>query len=557
MARELTDGYPLAAHIPERFIARIFAKAFLRLLPMISRSVDGQTLDVWFKTPTARLVHSTHPLENLIEAELPLLARLSERGDETHAVFRTRPNLIQVEIDFEGRRLIAPMVDFRPTASTAFTVDADVDAYEPVLLATLGAALRAISPFTAAPLFPAGDRQFFLRSYTTAAGTADENVLALFITNEPAPPPLPARIDPQNGGPDEAAVLVPRDLIDARMAAGLAAAGLGTLPAVLPGDDGLVLLSLAIDLRVGHVFMSGRVRAEVLGLESDVAFRAWLQLLVNDDAITVNVLRAEQDGDAVFDVLDLFTAGALTRMMEEVLPAAIGSVGGGAFGGVGLFAGEVPIDQGYASVRSSGVVGVSPAGVEIPVRLVDDSSATTISPAYLRAHWLSREFHVAAGCPFGDLIKRPRRFPTWKAAIAAGFNGCSTCQPGFNVVAAGDFRLELAGAPAAGDGDDARPSYELAYTGSAKRFGVPIGPLREVRKNLRGGVDEAGEAKFADGMDFLVPGPWTLTVRWDGWSVSGPVDVHKRWLDAAGHTQGERTLVTVRKGDDAFTVTHL
>jgi len=553
MARELTNGFPLAAHVPERFIEHVFAKAFLRLLPRLTTVLaDGRTLEMWFEIPTVRLVASANPFENLIDVELPLVARLSDRHDESRCVFKTSPNLIQVQVMHNGASLIAPMVDFRATGADSFSVEADVDAYREAVLVVLRNQLRNISPFTAAPLFPDDGRQFFLRTYTKAAGTSSENLLGIFITGEANIPPIPTSVVAQTAVTGDVAVLVPRDVIDAQLRASLVAAGLGSLPTTLPGDD-LVLLSLVIDLRDGHVFMTGAVRGSFIGVPATADFKAWVQLWLTNDAVLVNVLRTAQDGDFVFDVLDLFSGGALTRLLEEAVPAAIGGVGAGAFGSVGLFASDVPLDQGFASARADGEVGVSPAGFELPVKLADNSSPVTIAPPYLRAHRHSREFHVL-GCEFGDRIRFPRQFPTWQAAIAAGYNGCFTCQRNFNVVANGVMQIRLS-RPLSTVHPGSLPSYKLSYVDHTKRFGVRLAPPDESSDHMRDHV-EGDQVVFSDFLPPLVPGAWTLTLAWDGWSVSGPVEVRKRWLDAQGTLQGHATSVTATHGDIGITVTY-
>lgn len=553
MARELTDGFPIAAQIPERFISRVFAKAFMQLMAHVTRPIGNRTLDVWFEVPTARLIPSKNPFENLLEVELPLIARLSDRRDESRGVFRARPSLIQVQVQVDGVDLIAPMVDFRPTASSAFSMEAEIDAYREPVLSVLRDALRAVSPFTAAPLFPHGGRQFFLRNYTAAAQTSREDLVGIFVSGEPDVPPLPAKVQARVAATDTSvAVLLPRDVVDAQVKTSLAAQGLGSLPAPLPNGAGVVLRSLSVELVDGFIHMSGRVATEAGPFTARASFEAWLSLFIHDDVVTVTVDRTETDGDALFDVVDLFTGGGLTDFFKALLGGAVKTLAGGAFGNVGLFVKDVPLDRAMAAVSTQGRIVITPLGLQIPVGLVDDSSPATIEPPYVRTHELTREFHER-GCKFGEMIKHPQRYPKWQAAIAAGYNGCFTCQRQFNVVAAGFLVVEVSGPSA--EVAIGRPTYVLTYTANVKRFGVPVGPLKEERGFVRSRHRDA-DVVFTDRVDFLVPGPWTLKVEWDGWTVTGAVDVRKHWTDHAGNEQGQRTTVTVTRGEAALAVAH-
>jgi hypothetical protein len=552
MARELTSGFPLAAQIPEGFIRTVFAATFLRTLPKFTGSTTAGVLDVWFRRPTVHLIPNPNPFQNLIEVQLPLTARLSGRADETNATFTARPNLIQIEVPHNGQTLIAPVIDFRPSAANAFAVKADVKAFELVLLSTLSQTLKAISPIPAAPLFPDSGRKFFMRTFSTESGSSTANFLGIFLTGEPTIPPLPTNIDAHvtSNGKD-AAVLVPRDVLDAQTAAGLASRGLGQLPAPLPGNDGYILNRLNIEFRAGHVHMTGSIS----GFDN-VNFEAWLQLWANGNRIEVNVLRTRHNGGGLFNFVDFFSAGALTRLLEEVLPKAIGSVGAAAFGNAALFASDVPLERAGAAVRAFGNVGVSPAGLNVPVQLIDSTIPPATAPPYYRGHTVSREFHIASGCRFGDLIKHPRRFPTWQSAIRAGYNGCYTCQRDYNVVAAGNLRIRLA---RQGPRNNPTPKAELdlKLSSDVKRFGEPVGPLHEQPVAARMWTDEnSGDIVTEAAINNLVSGIWTLTVTWDGWTVTGNVDIRRTWVDRDGNQQGERTRVAARHGASSFTVSY-
>jgi hypothetical protein len=209
--------------------------------------------------------------------------------------------------------------------------------------------------------------------------------------------------------------------------------GLKNLPAPVPRQDGLSLTALSIGWDTGFFFITGAAKKEVGPFTGSVTFQAWVQLYVADSKVDVIVRRTDQDGDWLLDVGDLFTAGAITRLLEEIIPRAVSSIGGGAFGSLSVFASGVPAEQAFATVHALGNVGIHLTGLSIPVIPVGDDTQNPPAVPYHRGNTDTREFHVA-GCQFGDKLKavRLRQFPTWQAAIAAGYNGCWTCQREFN-----------------------------------------------------------------------------------------------------------------------------
>jgi len=505
---------------------------------------------VWFDWPKLRFVHNPSVLVNLVELTLPFTARLRDRFDEAIGTLTARPSLVQTTVASGGGQLTAPMIDFRSSASDAFALDINVEDYREPVMAAMVSSLRDISPFTAAPLFPDTGRQFFFRTYEDVLAGIDPGMLCIFIDDGGSPPALPSTVVPNDAWRLKSVGLVPRDRVEVEIQAGLVKQGLDHdhLPAPVPGQDGLTMTALAIEWHNEFFLITGEVEADVGPFTNTVTFTAWVHLAVEDAKVTVRVVRTDQDGDWLLDVIDFLSAGAITRLLEEVIPRAVSSVGGSAFGSLSMFAEAVPSEQAFAAVRPSGNIGIFLTGLSIPVVPATVESISPPKVPYYRGNVRAHEFHVA-GCEFGDKVSEDhvRQFSTWQAAIAAGYNGCWTCQREFNVVQFADLRVEIT------DLDAFVPLTEelsvvAEYTGNARRFDVPLGPITEVPLKVDRRFDEASATYIALLRD-LVPGPWTVTVTVTAAAstvtVTGPVAVHKQWFDAAHKRQGERTVVRV------------
>lgn len=551
MARELTDGFPLAAQIAEAVVDRVFANTLLGRLPTLTAAPSGRAIQVWFDRPTTTLVPGPNPLQNIVQVSLPMTARLADRGDESSATLVVRPSLSQVEVEHGGRKLLAPMVDFRALGTQSFEVVGAVPEYVEPLRAVLVETLKARSPIIGGPLLPDPGRQVFFRTYTVAAATSQADVLAVFV-DDGSGAALPAHVTARCG--DRVVALVPDDLVRQRMDAGLAARGLANLPAPMPGQEDYTLHRLGIELRTGHVYVSGRAEGSWGPFSGSVDFEAWLQLWAEGQRIEVNVLRTKTDADALLDFADFFSAGAITRMLEEELPKAVGSIGGGAFGSMALFTDDVPASAAFAAARAFGSVLVLPIGLGIPLDLTSTAAPARVDPPYLRGHEESREFHVSHGCAFGDLIasRNLRRFPTWQRAVALGYNGCTTCSPEFNVTAEGRLVVRLT---TPNDGQNRPvPRISAEFNDNVVRFGVAVHPLREEIRAGRGFIDEAGQVAFSTSRWGLVPGEWSVTVTWGDWTVTQTVRVERAWTNAQGQAQGLRTFLEARRGDPQLAI---
>ncbi|MBZ9919726.1 hypothetical protein FJ981_04405 [Mesorhizobium sp. B1-1-4] len=548
MSRELTSGFALVAQVAEKEISSIFVKTFLGLMPKIQRSVEGVTVNIWFGnlSPSVRLIASNNPFENLVEISLPFIGRASDQFDECVGTLVVRPSLIQTEVQQNGQTLIAPMVDFRGLSVAAFEVSVNKDKFKAVMHQALFDSLKGQGTITAGPLFPTSGRPFFFKTFLSAPPRA--NILAVFIADVGNVPDLP---DSANTLTNSIMVLVPVETINANIHDQLAAHGLGQLPA---GLEGGTLTSLSIELKAGHVFVKGTMDADVGPFTSTVHFKAWLTLFVQGGNVQVSVARTQQDTDILGDLLDFFSAGAVTRALEEAIPAAVKSIGGGAFGTLGLFADEVPFEQSFAAAQASGSILIRPDGLGIPVALTNRVSPATEKPTYMRAHKLSREFHVPSGCQFGDLINATniRRFVSWQEAVQVGYDGCKTCQPQFNITVFGQVVIHVSGPFQQSEG---MPQVEAVLTDNVVRFDVQVSPLKETAGRAFAQTNN-GTTDFRYFISPIVPGRWQLSIRWDDWAVISPVDVARRWIRHDGHWEGQSTVVRTKRGEDQVAVTY-
>lgn len=547
MPSALTDGFSIAALVPEAMLSQVFSRTFLQRLPgMEVNAGQGRTFTAWFTGATLTLAPKPFPQVNPVVVQLSVLARMTGQWDEVACTVVVRTHVTQVRVGSGDQAFVAPIVDFRTTAPDGFEVGGldpdEIPIWEPVLRAAITSRLAAISPLTAGPLLPeAGGAEYFLTTDPATPYGAGDGVLAVHVWSDAGPPPNPPRgLAPRNVRADRAVALVPRDRVDAAIDAGLAANGLKNLPAEVQGET---ITAFRIEWRefgqgAGHFYISGTADHWT----GDVDFEAWVRLSVVDGRVVVNVVRTRADTGFLADLVDLFSGGAITRTLEEVLPRAVGGIGGGAFGGLGAFATDnLPQQAAFATVSVNGSIDIWPDGLGVPARLVPvEVTSSFPAPTYLRGHRGTREFH-AEGCRYGALVKFPWRFPTWQRAVQFGFNGCWHCQSEFNVVAAGSLSVVVTGE--GGGGPSTKVTARLLN--APPRFGVTVSPPEESLSGKFGWREQEQARHYTS--EVLVPGTWEVTASHDDWSVTTTVEVGK-WWTTDGTRQGTTTVVRVAVG---------
>lgn len=555
MSREITNGFDLAAQLNEDTLARVFAFLFTKRIRRVQRTIsEDRGLEIWFDRPIFSLVSSGDPAANVAEIELRMTARLSDKLDEARLFMKARGRLELPRVQAGAKSFLGPSLDFKRSRDSDFalTFSGDPD-FDDVVLTTMRDTLRQESPFLVSPLIPVGPT-VELRTYFNLNGT---NLMALFATIIGGAPPAPPTVVRRTTQERPVVILVPDDLVLGRLQSGLAAAGLGSLPARVPGRPDVELRSVDIQLANGHVVASGAgtgTKEIVTEVKVDFSFRAFLQLLIDGNRFTTHLISAQQQiNSALGDLLDFLTTGVITRALEVAVEQAVSSIFGGTIPNAEVFADGLPSDEPVANAANEGIVRIFRNGLAIPV-VVNAPLATPAEPPYLRGHKGSREFHVTKGCEFGDLIapRNLKKFTREEQAVRDGYDGCSKCMTRFDVQEFGDLVFTVkrpAGAPTGPVTITATLESEVV------RFDIPVTPPPETVVATRSFVDRTdGVQTLREGFSKIVPGTWSVSFECPPWSVTGLVTVGERFIDADAKLHGTSTEVTAIVGQPGFQV---
>jgi hypothetical protein len=546
MSLDLSHGFLAETQVSTRTAQQILAGNFLTRVGLFKTTLPGgPELSIWLDRPELTFVSSPDPAANVVAVELRMIARMSGRIDEARVFVAARGRIVDRTLTVEGELRACPAVNFNDSAPSDFTVTSPPNSdYDAAVVDAVKALLRSRSPFALGPLAPgAGSR--IIRTYFNVEGHP-EGVLVIF----PVPfgqPPTPPSVTAHVGTERDAILLIPDDLVNAAIATGKAQAGLGTLPAQL--NENVRANSLDIRLQNGHIRIdgSGVATTDVLGIDidTDFNFSVFVQPLIQGGRVTINVLSAQSSfSGAVADFADFITGGAITRLMEEMLPRALDGLSLGSIQGLNFYADTVPPgDSAPASVSMIPQVFVNGLGIRYDVHT---SEPALLEPPYFRGHTGSKEFHVKP-CQFGDFIssRNLRRFPSREAAIRAGYDGCKTCQPEFSIASFGDLAVKVAHPADVEPGNPVKVRADYADT--LVRFGVTLSPDAEEEQSGPPFDDDGVPTHFV-ALTRIVPAAWTVTVSCGAWSVAATVDVGARFIDAAGVLQGSRTELRATVG---------
>jgi hypothetical protein len=571
MPSDLTDGYTLAAQIPVSILHKVFSDTFTQLMPGLEKTLtDGRKITIWFqehKTDigymgdiTLKLLPQPFLLVNPIEIGLPFKARLSGEYDELYGRITIRTELTTLRIG----SFLSPAIDFHPENVNSFEVTGwgEADAWPhrpltpethaiwaPAITEALKPALADVSPVTAGLVFPEIDTQFLVNSYPDVTFGSPSNrvtgLLCVFIwAPGTTPPPVPSSVTPRNIYRYTAMALVPRDRVEQAIDEGLEASGLKNLPVDVGGAD---LTSIAIEWRDfgqgdGHFYMHGNVEADIGG----AGIEAWVKLHIIEGQTKVDVIQTKIDGDLLFDIADFVTAGLVSRTLDEVLPRAVGNIGTGAFGELGVFAsGAVPEPQAFASADISGNIYIWPGGLGIPASLSATTEVTSSfpPPRYFRGHSRSREFHLPS-CDYARFAAV--RIPSRERAIELGYNGCWHCQRDYNVASWGTLQVLVAPTTV---WPPAKVTGRLAS--DVERFGVTVRPgIQDFSLNRF--YSPVPGYRYYSGSP-LVRGTWEVTITQGDWTAITTVESGKAWPDADGKVHGTYTRVMAEVGSQVVT----
>lgn len=550
MSLDLSHGFLGEVQYDAGMVQDVFAANFLRRAGLVQMQLPDRDLAMWFDKPVVELLKGGDPAVPRVQVTLRLIARLSDRSDEARVFLTARGTIVDRKVQVDTTTRACPSVDFGNSPPTDFAQTLTTNsAYDPFVLPAVRQVLQR-DPFALGPLATASGK----RSYRTYFDVPNrpEGLLVAFIAAL-VEPTHPAAVPDRLTGA-EVILLVPDDLVNPAITSGLSQAGLGTLPAPLNAD--VTVNSLQVTLQQGHIAIVGAATntTEILGIpvDTDFTFKAFVQPLVNPDgSVGIHVITTQQDlVGAGSDLADLLTAGALTRLMEELLPEAISGISLGALSGLDFFSADIPAPDESAPARPDSLPVVFANGMGIRFD-VNANVPPEILPPYIRGHQVSRQFHIT-GCQFGDLIGAAnlRQFPSTDAAVTMGYDGCSVCQPDFHVPEFGSISIDVAHPPGVEQGQ--LVTVRATYAGDLVRFGIPLAP--EPEETVSAGIADVGSGPTHFlAVDHVVPTDWKVTATCGSWSAETTVRVTTRVREPDGSVTGDRTELRATVGQPGLT----
>lgn len=536
MSLDLSGGFMAAAQLEGRIPDFIVSANFLAANTVLDvGQPDGSTLTLWFDEPGLALPREAPDSADL---HVGMTARLTSRIDEGFVDVVARGRITDHTVTSGGRTFASPALDFRQPAPGDISLMSPTGSpFEGPALAAVTGILRTQSPWVLGPAAIGSGARIY-RSYVADDGFQNHLVTFLPAAGQ-APPPAVERFVSVT---QDAAVVIPDDIVNLAISGAMTQAGLSSFPVQI--NPNVRATRLSVSLQHNHILVdaAGVVTAGFLGIDidTDVTFKVFIQPLIQNGRVVVNVLGTQQSFDgAVADVADFLTAGAITRLMEEMLPKALDGLALGSLQGLDFFATtSAARDAAPASVEMIPTVRAN--GLVIPYKVSIQEHHDPVKPPYLRGHKQSHEFHVTP-CQFGDLIKQKnlRRFPSAPFALQQGYDGCSTCQPDFSIASFADVEVEVAHPDGVEDG--APVVLSLDFDDTVVRFGVTVAPEPETIEAPFSPPDANGVPTHHLFLSHLVPANWNLTVSAGAWSVTEPVILAKRFIDAQGSLQGPVT----------------
>jgi hypothetical protein len=513
---------------------------------------------VFLKAPLARAVAPPAGEKAALEIKIPFTARYSDENQECEGAFFCTPK-IQID-DLTGNRS-AVQVNLVPLTLASTRVEGDLEAKHELTRSVVFTKLQAMNALPLSPVFPKVDgMQVQVGTFGPGVNTCPQDVLMIFVSAL-VPLPLPSAVPFHSSAESGAALLISEEDLRTRIDATLAANGLSPQPVDLPGHPDYTLESLTVNFGNGHMHCAGRVTRSVLGITGASNFEVWFSLLAVGSwngqlaipRVRAQALSFRQSTNLGFDLGSVFTGGGLLRAAEEAIPAAVQAINiAGTTEDGFFFMRRAP--TGGVPALSNGVLQISTGGVAIP-HIVGVSGRPRSVPS-LVGHRFSREFHLS-NCEFGRKIKASNRrtFPTARAAIAAGYDGCATCQPAYNVAVYGYLMVRISRPEAQVWPLGAKPLITAEFRSNVERFGVAVQPLPE---QIYGGsfYVKDGRVYCVAAFTALVPGKWDVKIQWHTWSAARQVDVARAWRDRQGEQQGQHTEVTGQTENNTLTVTY-
>jgi hypothetical protein len=553
MARELTHGHLLAAQLPMKTVNSILDDY---LPEKIEATREGVDVTVFLKVPLTRAVSPPAGETAALEIKIPFTARYSDENRECEGAFLCTPK-IQIDALPDDLRAVQVNLLELPLASTR--VEGDLPAKHDLTRHVVFNSLQKKKVLPVSPMFR-NLPNTKVGTFGPGPGTCAQDVLMLFVAGL-LPLPLPSAVPFHLSAESGAALLIAEEDLRTRVDDTLAASGLAPQPVDLPGNPDYTLESLTVNFGDGHMHCAGRVTGSFLGIPGASNFEVWFSLLavgswnglLTTPRVKAQALGFRQSTNLGFDLGNVFTGGGVLRAAEEAIPRAIRAVSIPAPGDDGFFFMRRGPTAGVPAL-SNGVLAISRGGVAIPHIVGVEGRPRTVP--YLVGHRFSREFHLS-DCEFGRKIKlfNRRTFPTARAAIAAGYDGCATCQPAYNVAAYGYLLVRISRPDDQAWPVGVKPLFTAEFRSNLQRFNVPVEPLPE---QIYGGsfYVKDGRLYCIAAFTALVPGKWDVKIQWHTWSAGKQIDIARAWRDRQGARQGQHTEVAGRTENNTLTVTY-
>lgn len=527
MSNQLTAGFDIAGQIGQETIENIFkayyeSGTFPSHVKQPYQSSQGEaTMDIFFGPPSLKFI--TQPSLSIpLHLKFPFLFRLSTDVKEYAAnasvvvstakesVIVGAEEAVVITIDFSG--LGDHLFEFELEYGTAnFPPEFETDV-KAVIISSLKAASTELQ---ISPTLVHGSGFFTAQSYVLPY---DASFLGIFVNESNVERAPPEHIEPY---PYISSIAIPADTVNASIQKNLQDMGLdpGSLPSPLPGDPDYTVYALSISLRNGYLKVTGDV--------DDIDFTARLGLTGTGNGFKTVVKNIDFDIPWYLDILDAFSAGAITRSLEEELPNALNGLSQ-AVSGLDVLADSLPNPnvpgnpvtirvevKGNVTIRTDGLIpaiSVTPEFNKAPIE----------KPTYVKANKETKEFHRGTKCQYGKRLKwqNTKYLIDETAAIRLGYNGCWTCAREFSHPAG---RL-IFGFKSNGHSPGETIEREIEVEGKLMEPMVIDGvevtdPPFLTKKTHSRKVNDEGTWSASNGFssNLVQPGLWRFTARFEGW----------------------------------------
>ena len=515
MAQELTNGFDLEAHISEDAIERVFQSYYWlgnfpshAEHPFVSAG-EQHSLEIFFHQPALRFVEEPG-MDNAVRLSFQFLVRLSNQDEEHTGTARLVLSATRLSTPDGQHGLGIAFASVGP-GEFDFSLDSNYpewqDIVRPLVLSNLLSTAENVwlSPPSGIDL-----GALVWRTYPNAS----PRFAAAFVDLGGNAGSAPPTVSPYITSPDrDIRFGMPVERVNQHINSELAKNGLADLPTDIEHDgDTYTVEALSIELKDHYLYITGTI--------DDADFKAWANLSISGGAIQVGVTSLDIDLPWYLDILDVFTAGTISRIVEDTLPGALEAIGGGSLSGLGIFASAVPGSDLVVDIQTGGAIHTSAQGLLIGGSVTPVFDALpTVKPTYIWGNKDTKEFHRRP-CPYGDKLKWQRTvlFISEEAAIRDGFNGCWTCAREYSHPAG---RLSVGIQSFDGTPNEQR-EVEVALRGFLTEPIVVDGvevtnpPFAlDFKRKIK--ADESGHWSFISHQGLLVPGNWRIKVKLEDW----------------------------------------